>query len=230
MKLFVDLDGTLTDPGVGITRCLQHALAGLGRSVPPAESLKRFVGPPLRATFGELLATNEEGPLDEAIALYRERFVATGMFENEVYPGIPEGLDRLRGGGHLLWVVTSKAHVFARRILAHFDLERWFEGVYGPELSGVNADKGDLIRHALEVEGFGAAEPWMVGDRVHDIEAARKNGLATIGVLWGYGTEQELRDARPDRVVASMAELCDFVAAQQSARTDAAPLAPLKKG
>ncbi len=97
--------------------------------------------------------------------------------------------------------------------------------MYGSELSGVNADKGDLIRHALKLEGFEAAEPWMVGDRVHDVEAARKNGLATIGVLWGYGTEQELRNARPVGLVASMAELCDFVAAQQqAARTDAAPL------
>ena len=214
MKLFFDLDGTLMDPGVGITRCLQYALAGLGRPIPPAEGLKRFVGPPLRDTFAELLESQEQGQLEQAIALYRARFVPTGMFENEVYPGIPEGLERLRRAGHRLWVVTSKPHVYAQKILGHFNLDGWFEAVYGSELSGVNADKADLIRHVLRIEGIGAEEPWMVGDRVHDVEAARKTGIAAIGVLWGYGTEEELSNARPHHLVRSMAELCDLVAAR----------------
>jgi len=212
LRLLFDLDGTLTDPGLGITRCLQHAIARLGRPVPPAETLRRFVGPPLRATFMELIGA--EGQLDDAIALYRERFTAIGMFENDVYPDVVAGLQRLHGDGHRMWVVTSKPRVYAERILAHFNLAHWFEGVYGSELSGANADKGDLIRHALAAERFGSPGPWMVGDRIHDVEAARRNGLAAIAVLWGYGTESELRDARPDHVVASMQELCELVAAQ----------------
>jgi phosphoglycolate phosphatase len=214
VKLFFDLDGTLMDPGVGITRCLQHALAGLGRPVPSAESLRRFVGPPLRDTFAELLESQEKSQLDQAVALYRARFVPTGMFENEVYTGIPEGLERLRRAGHRLWVVTSKPHVYAKRILGHFNLGGWFEAVYGSELSGVNADKADLIRHVLRIERIEAEEPWMVGDRVHDVEAARKTGIAAIGVLWGYGTEEEMSNARPHHLVRSMAELCDLVAAR----------------
>jgi phosphoglycolate phosphatase len=211
MDILFDLDGTLTDPVLGITRCIQHALAGLGRTAPELDSLRRCVGPPLQDSFAELLETEDEALLAEAIRLYRERFKPVGMFENSVYPDVPEGLEALRAQGHRLWVATSKPHVFAREIVQHFGLAGFFERVHGSELSGVNADKGDLIRHILAEEAISPEQAWMVGDRRHDVVGARRNGVEAIGVLWGYGSEEELRAAAPRRIVASMAELCEAI-------------------
>jgi phosphoglycolate phosphatase len=139
--------------------------------------------------------------------LYRERYSTIGLFENEVYPGVPEALVQLSSAGHLLWVVTSKPHVFARRILAHFDLLPFFAGVYGCELDGAFSDKGDLIAHALATEGLAANQTWMIGDRLHDVRAARRNGVTAVGVLWGYGSEEELREAAPAHLVRTLDEL-----------------------
>lgn len=212
MNVFFDLDGTLTDPGVGITRCLQHSLARLGREVPSASALRRFVGPPLHETFATLLGTRETAPVDEAVRLYRERFGEAGMFENELYPGIPEGLASLQRDGHRLWVVTSKPTVYAERVVDHFGLRRWLEGVHGAELSGANADKRRLIRNVLDGRSLEAHETWMVGDRMHDIQGGRANGVSCIAVRWGYGTAEELQEAEPDHIVASMPELCEIIA------------------
>lgn len=211
MNILFDLDGTLTDPVLGITRCIQHALVELGRPAPDLEGLRRCVGPPLQDSFAELLETGDETLVAEAIRLYRERFKPVGMFENSVYPDVPEGLETLRGLGHRLWVVTSKPHVFALEIVRHFGLDGFFERVHGSELSGVNADKGDLIRHVLAEEAILPERAWMVGDRMHDVVGARRNGVEAIGVLWGYGSEEELRAAAPRRIVASMAELCEVL-------------------
>jgi phosphoglycolate phosphatase len=112
-----------------------------------------------------------------------------------------------------MWVVTSKPTVYAERIVRHFELDRWLERVYGSEMSGENGDKRRLIREVLSREGLAPADSWMVGDRMHDIRGARDNGVRSVGVLWGYGSEDELRDARPDGVVASMPELCAFLTA-----------------
>ena len=218
MEIFFDLDGTLTDPLLGITRCIQHALVRLGRTAPELESLRRCVGPPLRDSFAELLETEDEELLARAIGLYRERFQPVGMFENGVYPDVPEGLETLRGWGYRLWVVTSKPRVFAEEIVRHFGLGGFFERVHGSELSGENADKGDLIRHVLSLEGIAPGEAWMVGDRMHDILGARRNGVEAIGVLWGYGSEEELRAAGPRRIVGSMAELCEAIRTEKRPR------------
>jgi phosphoglycolate phosphatase len=206
VNLLFDLDGTLTDAGAGITRCIQHALTGLGAAAPATDDLRWCVGPPLQDSFAELLRTDDREQIHRAIVLYRERFVATGMFENAVYPGVGDGLRRLRAAGHALWVVTSKPHEFARKILAHFDLRDAFAEVYGSEFSGVHSDKGDLLRHVLSVERF-AETPWMIGDRRHDVEAAHANGLPAVGVLWGYGSSAELHAAGADVLVESMEEL-----------------------
>jgi len=210
VNLLLDLDGTLTDPAVGITRSIQHALAGMGRPVPPARELLRFIGPPLRGTFQELLDTRSGEHVDEAIRRYRERFVAVGMFENELYADVPEALNRLRLRGHRLWVVTSKPHVFARRIIDHFGLTSVFEGVYGSELSGENVDKADLIHIAVDREGLAIEDSWMIGDRAQDILGARANGVASIAALWGYGSVEELRAVNPDRMARSMRELAEW--------------------
>jgi phosphoglycolate phosphatase len=211
VNILFDLDGTLTDSAVGITRCLQHALTRLGREVPAASALRRFVGPPLHETFAELLETRDAAVVDGAVRLYRERFQDTGMFENEVYPGIREGLDSLSANGHRMWVVTSKPTVYANRIVDHFGLRRWIQDVHGSELSGIDAEKRRLIRRALDRSGLAALETCVVGDRVHDVRGARANGVKCVGVLWGYGSAEELRQAAPDHLVSTMSELCDVV-------------------
>lgn len=211
MNILFDLDGTLTDSGVGITRCLQHALARLGREVPPTSALRRFVGPPLHESFAELLGA-DRGPLvAEAVRVYRERFEEVGMFENRLYPGVREGLESLSRDGGRLWVVTSKPTVYADRIVDRFGLRGWLQGVHGSELSGANADKRRLVRQVLDTRRLEGRETWMVGDRRHDVRGARENGVSCIGVLWGYGSAAELEEAEPDHIVATMSELCEII-------------------
>jgi phosphoglycolate phosphatase len=193
MIALFDLDGTLTNPKTGITRSVQYALDKLGQPVPDADALAWMIGPPLIASFTKLLGGPEDAP--EALRLYRERFGVTGLFENEVYEGIPALLRDLRERGIRLFVATSKPHVYARRILEHFDLSQFFSEIYGSELDNRNADKRDLIRHILDRERFDPAQAVMIGDREHDAIGAKANGLASIGVTWGYGSRQELLDA-----------------------------------
>ncbi len=207
VHLLFDLDGTLTDPLLGISRCLSHAVVALGRSPPDLAGLARFVGPPLRATFAELLETDDKGEIERAVAAYRERFGRVGLYENAVYPGIPDALEALAAAGHRQWVVTSKPHPYARRIVGHFGLESWFEGVYGAELDGRNSDKADLVRLVVATEGLDPAATWMIGDRDLDVRGGRSNGTRTAGVLWGYGTLAELAAAGPDLLVARPDEL-----------------------
>jgi phosphoglycolate phosphatase len=193
MIALFDLDGTLTNPKTGITRSVQYALDKLGRPVPEADELTWMIGPPLFASFTELLGGTEE--VQDAVRFYRERYGDVGLFENEVYAGIPALLRNLQEKGVRLYVATSKLHVFARRILDHFDLSRFFIEIYGSELDNRNADKRDLIRHILERERFDPARAVMIGDREHDAIGAQANGLASIGVTWGYGSREELLEA-----------------------------------
>ena len=215
-----DLDGTLTDPEKGITRCLQHALVALGRPAPPLEHLRRYIGPPLRGTFVDLLATDKRAVIEAAIGHYRERFSAVGLYENEVYPDVPTGLAALREAGHRLWVVTSKPGAYACRIVEHFGLAKLFQRVYGSELSGQYADKIELIAHVLKSEQLDPANACMIGDRAEDILGGRANGTGTVGVLWGYGSEDELTKAQPDIIVDSMATLSAYAEAARGAAAD----------
>lgn len=207
MDLLFDLDGTLTEPARGIILCFQHALQKLGRASPDNETLKRYIGPPLRGTFAELLATQDAALVEVAIGHFRERFSEAGMFENEVYPGVAAGLEALLEGGHRLWIATSKPAVYARQIVAHFGLAGYFRHVYGAELSGANGEKAVLIRYMLEREQIDPGGAWMIGDRALDIHGGRASGTRTAGVLWGFGSEEELRGAAPDLLAASMPEL-----------------------
>lgn len=199
MIALFDLDGTLTDPKTGITRSVQYALERLGRPVPHADDLTWMIGPPLVASFAELLGSPAEA--QEAVRLYRERYGDVGLFENEVYAGIPLLLRTLQERGVRLFVATSKLQVFARRIIDHFDLSRFFVEIYGSELDNRNADKRDLIRHILDQKRFDPARAVMIGDRKHDAIGAKANGLASIGVTWGYGPREELLAAGIDRLV-----------------------------
>jgi phosphoglycolate phosphatase len=159
--------------------------------------------------------------VEAAVVHYRERFSTVGLYENAVYPDVPPGLAALREAGHRLWVVTSKPGVYARLIIEHFGLTALFQDVYGSELSGENADKADLIAHVLAAERLVPRGVRMIGDRAADIVGGRANGTGTVGVLWGYGSREELTNADPDVLVDSMAGLSAHVAANgRGALTD----------
>jgi phosphoglycolate phosphatase len=202
VNVLFDLDGTLTDPREGILGCINHALRSLGQPVPPEEVLERFIGPPLRSIFGELLGASSGGEqVEAAVDLYRERFSSVGMFENLVYDGIPDVLAALSSRGARLFVATSKPRVFAEQILEHFGLARYFDAVYGSELDGRLSEKADLVGHALLTSRLSAAETLMVGDRRHDIVGALRHQVTPVGVLWGYGSEDELVAAGARRLL-----------------------------
>ena len=194
--ILLDLDGTLTDPFPGISRCIMHALEQMDMPVPGDVALQRWIGPPLKASFahyfGEL---GVERDANLALQFYRERFGHTGLFENALYPGIPEMLSILVDHGHSLYLATAKPAVYAQQIVEHFSLCRWLSGVHGSELDGTRTDKVDLLQHIIEQERLDANLCMMIGDREHDMLAARYHGMVAVGVLWGYGTESELHRA-----------------------------------
>lgn len=204
--IFFDLDGTLTDPKIGITRCIQFALEQLGRPVPPADELIWCIGPPLRESFRTLVG---ERLADTALTRYRERFSETGLYENQVYPGIPQVLDTLCQHGVRLHIASSKPRVYVERILSHFELRAFFATVFGAELDGTRSDKSELLNHALGQVGLRPEQAVMVGDRAHDAIGARNNNMDFIGVLYGYGSAAELRGAGTQRLVDSPQSLLD---------------------
>ena len=207
--IFFDLDGTLTDPKPGITRSIQYALDKLGQqTIPTEDELTWCIGPPLRASFVKLLG---EASADLAVSLYRERFSDIGLYENAVYAGVEDVLTALRQSGHRLFVATSKAHVFADRIIDHFDLRRHFERVFGAELDGTRADKTDLLAYALKTTSVDPSRDVMIGDRSHDMIGARNNGIKGIGVLYGYGSAQELTAAGASHLCATPNAILDWI-------------------
>jgi len=209
--LIFDLDGTLTDPRVGIVGCLRYALQRLDRPCPDDDLLATFIGPPLRGTFATLLDTHDRALIEAAVGFYRERFDAVGLFENRVYDGVPEMLEQLRVAGPLL-VATAKMSEFAERIVQHFGLAPYFAGVYGAQPGGRFDDKADLLAHMLDRERLLPDRTVMIGDRGLDVVAARANELRAIGVLWGYGSERELREAGAERLCPTPAELPEVLA------------------
>ncbi|MFG3598233.1 HAD family hydrolase [Bradyrhizobium sp. RDI18] len=199
--IYFDLDGTLTDPKPGITRSIQYALQRLDHpTIPTADELTWCIGPPLRSSFVKLLGDHAA---DRAVTLYRERFSDIGLYENGVYDGIDEVLTALRASGHRLFVATSKAHVFAERIIDHFGLRKHFERVFGAELDGTRADKSHLLEYALKEVAVDPSKTLMIGDRSHDMVGAKNNGMKGIGVLYGYGSRAELIEAGAHHVCAT---------------------------
>ncbi|QYX32918.1 HAD family hydrolase [Sphaerospermopsis torques-reginae] len=195
-----DLDGTLTDPKPGITCCIQYALSELGYKPPDAEELLWCIGPPLKSSFSQLLQTSDDTLLEEAVLLYRSRFSTIGLFENSLYPQIPETLKIIRAAGYQTFVATSKPQIYAARIIEYFDLAPLFDGVYGSELDGNRSVKGDLISYIIERESLLASTVVMVGDRSHDIIGAKKNNITSIGVTYGYGSREELETHKADLI------------------------------
>ena len=199
VAVFFDLDGTLSNPELGITRCIRHALDCLGVDCPSDEELTCCIGPPLLDSFASLVGRSLA---PKALEHYRERFSEVGWKENTIYPGIAELLRQLAESDRLLYVATSKPHVFAARIIRHFELEQYFCRVFGSELDGTRSNKADLLRFAIsETDRTGQAV--MVGDREHDILGAKANRIGSIGVTYGYGSQQELESAGADVVVHS---------------------------
>jgi phosphoglycolate phosphatase len=200
--IYFDLDGTLTDPKPGITRSIQYALQRLDHPTMPTEDeLTWCIGPPLRASFVRLLGA--ETSADLAVSYYRERFSDVGLYENGVYDGIGDVLTSLCASGHRLFVATSKPHVFAERIIDHFRLRNHFERVFGAELDGTRADKSHLLEYALKETSVDPSKTLMIGDRSHDMVGAKNNGMKGIGVLYGYGSRDELLAAGAHHVCAT---------------------------
>lgn len=208
-----DLDGTLTDPFVGITRSLGYALKKLGRIAPAADDLRWCIGPPIQSSFAVLLETEDAAVIGEGVRLYRERYSTIGKFENTLIQGIPEALAELVADGFFLAVATSKLKTYAGEIIDHFNLRRYFSVVHGSELDGRNSVKAELISHILAVEPIEARHTVMVGDRSYDVAGANANGVLAIGVLWGYGDRQEFEAAGTASIVAHPAELRDSIGA-----------------
>ena len=215
--LLFDLDGTLTDPKPGIVGSLRFALGQLAIPCPTDDVLASYIGPPLRGTFATLLGTNESDRIEEAMRLYRQRFADTGLYENRVYDGVPEMLERAGSAATAVYVATSKPAIYAERIVRHFGLAQHFRKVYGPELDGRYEDKAELLAHILTRESVDPKAAVMIGDRAADVLAAKASGLRSIGVLWGYGSEQELIDAQADVLCATPRELITQLVQAQSA-------------
>jgi phosphoglycolate phosphatase len=195
MNVLLDLDGTLTDPREGILSCLRHALSSVGFHPPDDHALERLIGPPLQESLALLLGTENRARVSEALALYRERFSAKGIFENTIYPGIREALAEVRDRGATLYIATSKPTVFAERIVEHFGLGCHFRAIYGSELDGTRSNKVELIAHVLNAESPPRQVTVMVGDRGDDMVGATSNRVHPIGALWGYGSREELAAA-----------------------------------
>ncbi|HTK12152.1 MAG TPA: HAD family hydrolase [Ktedonobacteraceae bacterium] len=205
--ILFDLDGTLTDPKPGITKSIQYALAHLHIPIHDLETLTPFIGPPLSESFQRYYDLSPE-QTQEAIRYYREYFADTGLYENAVYPEIPALLSALQRAGKRLAVATSKPTIFAERILAHFQLNQYFDIVAGSEFDGTNSEKADVIATVLrKLPGSTAQTTVMIGDRKHDIVGAQKNDLHSIAVAYGYGTLEELQLAAPTYFAATVSEL-----------------------
>ncbi|WP_203289937.1 HAD family hydrolase [Metabacillus sp. cB07] len=205
--LLFDLDGTLSDPGEGITKSVQYALLKMGISEPDLKKLEGFVGPPLQNSFVERYSFSEQ-EVERAVSYYRERFIEKGMFENKVYDGIPELLSGLKKEGYKLAVATSKPSVFAEEILKFFQIDRFFDFVAGSSLDGKGASKTEIILSVMNhFQGVHKEEMVMIGDRKHDIIGAVNTGIRSIGVTYGYGSMEELEEACPSVLVSSVEEL-----------------------
>ena len=209
MHLFFDLDGTLTDPKDGIVACLQYALSSLNVEIDDDIELETFIGPPLRDTF-QFLCKNDK-LAEKAVSLYRARYSKTGLYENRLYDGIDSCLRDLAGKVRSRHVVTSKLTTFSERIIEHFNIGEHFDLVYGSNPDGSLGDKTELLGHVLSSEGINPRDAVMIGDRKYDIIGAKNHGVRSIGVLWGYGSEPELRDAGADRICETPGQLHDHI-------------------
>ena len=206
--ILFDLDGTLTDPGEGITKSVEYALNRYGVTVADRKDLYPFIGPPLIDSFMRFYGFSEP-QAREAVEVYREYFRTKGIWENRVYPGVPELLKTLSEAGKTLLVASSKPEVFVHKILDHFGLARYFAFAGGALLDGSRTEKEDVLRYTLAAcPNDGPAV--LVGDRKFDVEGAHAVGIAAVGVTYGYGTEEEIAAARPEHIARTPAQILQF--------------------
>lgn len=210
-SILFDLDGTLTDPKEGITRSVEYALNKFDIAVEHLDLLLPYIGPPLYDSFVQIQGLTEEQAA-QAVVYYRERYSTLGMFENNVIPGIPELLEALAGRGCSLYVATSKPTVFAEQILKHYGLDGYFKHVAGSNLDGTRSRKREVIQYVLDQNAIAAEGAIMIGDREHDIIGAKGCGVASVGVLFGYGSEAELSAAGADYIASTVEQLQEIIA------------------
>ncbi|MEH7400450.1 MULTISPECIES: HAD family hydrolase [Bacillaceae] len=205
--ILFDLDGTLTDPKVGILNSVKYALQKMNKAIPIESELLKFIGPPIQQSFSEIFQFNEK-ELVNAVRFYREYFSQSGMIENNVYDGIRELLSELQKEKKRLYVATSKPTIFAREILIHFQLDEFFIQIVGSELDGTRIDKGEIIEYIFEKNNeLSKEDSVMVGDRFHDIKGAKIANIDSIGITYGYGTELELTNAGANAIINSVDQL-----------------------
>ena len=207
-SILFDLDGTLTDSGEGIMNCAALALERLGIPIPPRDALRVFVGPPLHDTFRQFGVPEDQ--VDEAIRIYRSRYVPIGKFENTPYPGIRELLEKLRAQGNRLYVATSKPEEMAVEVLEHFDLAHFFDHICGASLDRSRIAKDAVISYLLQLHGADG-QMVMVGDTVFDVLGAAAHGIHAVGVAWGYGSVEEMKKAGAAAIAVTMDELLSIL-------------------
>jgi phosphoglycolate phosphatase len=209
--ILMDLDGTITNPKQGITKSVQYALKAMGIIIEDLDSLTKHIGPPLKDGFLEDYGFTEE-EADRAVEKYREFYMAHGIFDNEPYEGIDRLLAGWKAAGKSIIVATSKPEPLARRILEHFGLEVYFTDICGATFDDQRSRKAEVIRYALEKNGISdLARVVMVGDRKYDTAGAKEVGIASVGVLYGFGSREELTEAGADRIVETVEELYKVV-------------------
>ena len=208
--LFFDLDGTLTDPALGITNSFKHALECFGLEIPAYEKLCSFIGPPLVDTFRTQFGFSEEKAA-LGVVKYREYFAEKGLMENSVYPGISDLLCALKDAGKKIVVATSKPEEYSVKIIEHFGLAQYFENVCGSLMDETRSKKDEVMEYALQRNQINdRSKVLMIGDRKNDILGARKTGLKSCGVLFGYGSLDELKTAGADYIAGNVTELKDI--------------------
>lgn len=204
--ILFDLDGTLTDPKEGITKSFQYALRHFGIEE-DLVNLEKFIGPPLHDSFRDDYNFSEE-EVEEAVTKFREYFSQNGIFENKIFSGVKEVLEYLHSNNKRILLATSKPTIFAEKILKHFEIDKYFEYIGGSNLDGSRSEKNEVINHVLEVCKVSSMEDViMIGDRKYDVIGAKKIGVDSIGVLYGYGDLEELQEVNPTYIIKNIEEL-----------------------
>lgn len=207
--ILFDLDGTLTDPKEGITKCVQYALKRFGIER-ECDRLLEFIGPPLKEKFMEYAGLSEEEGV-RAVEYYRERYAPVGIFENGVYDGVIPMLEELKKKGYILAVATSKPHIYSKKICDKYGISDYITYLSGSELDGTNTHKAAVIKNAMEYLGASKENTIMVGDRIFDIDGAEENGIPAVAVTYGYASEGEFDGCSALAVVSSPYELADII-------------------
>lgn len=204
--ILFDLDGTITDPKIGITKSFQYALQHFGIQVDNLDALEPVIGPPLKKSFSEFYHLSED-QIERAIEKYRERFSTVGLYENEIYDGMENLLKELSEAGYILEIASSKPTVFVEKICEHFKIKQYFTHIVGSFLDGRRGEKEEVVEEAIRLSKATPDHIIMVGDRIYDVIGAHKKGIAVIGVSYGYGGRQELEEAGADVIVDTVAQL-----------------------